>query len=504
MEVGNSVGGRDGRRTWFPLALGSALLLAAALLAAIWATQGAGWQAGPNVTVNPPTLLEANNSPSVVSNPRQPDNLALTHRVDRLAFSAQLHWSDDRGVSWKPTALPLPEGLDRPFAPDVAFGPDGTLYVTYVNLVGNGNVPDNLWLARSADGGRTLSAPVRVAGKLAFQARLAVGGDGTVFVTWLQAKNVGLLKLPELPNPIVVSSSSDGGRTFSEPVQVSDPERPRVAAATPAVDGDGRLVVLYEDFRNNRRDFEFLEGPPAEDPFALVVTWSTDGGRTFVPGVEVDDGLVPTRRFLVFLPEFPSLAVSPDGALLVAWADGRNGDEDVFLRRSDDGGATWAAPVRVNDNRRGDGTSQYLPRIGVARSGRVDVVFLDRRGDPQDVMTDAYVASSDDGGRTFTNVRVSSTSFDSRVGPFLGEAFPIDFGSRLGIVSADDGPLAAWTDTRFGTEGTGRQDIVAARASRSSSQPLRWIVVGALALLGATSGWLASRQRRAASGSAAP
>lgn len=444
--------------------------------------------------VNRGSLIDAHNSPSLARNPKRADDVVLTHRVDRIGFSAQLQWSDDGGREWRLTELPLPAGLDRPFAPDAAFAPDGTLYVSYVNLTGEGNVPDNLWVARSSDGGRTLSTPVRVGGRLSFQSRLAVGPDGTVYLTWLQAESVGLLKLTGSPNPIVVSRSTDGGRTFSAPAPISDPTRERVAAASPVVDADGRLLVLYEDFKDDRRDFEFLEGPPAEDPFALVLTVSEDGGRSFSPGVEVESGVVAGRRFMVFLPEFPSLATGPGRSVLVAWADARNGDEDVFVRRSTDGGRSWAAAVRVNDNQTGDGTSQYLPRVATSPSGRIDVLFLDRRHDPRNLMTEAFLAWSDDDGRTFHNERVSSTSFDSRSGPFIDATFPVDFGSRLGLVSDDQGALASWTDTRLAREDSGRQDIAVARVTHRSSTPGGWASVAVLALLAAACAWQAARR----------
>ncbi len=441
--------------------------------------------AGPDVFVNRPNPIDANNSPTVVRNPLLPTNLVLTHRVDRPAFSAIVHSSLDAGATWAAMALPLPEGLDRPFAPDAAFAPDGTLFVSYVNLEGPGNVPANLWVTSSKDGGRTFAEPVRVTGRLTFQVRMAIDDDNTVHLTWLQANEVALFRLVGGPNPIVTSRSTDGGRTFTDPLVVSDPERERVGAASPVIDAEGRLVVLYQDFKGDKRDFEFLEGPPWPDPFALVITRSGDGGKTFSRGLELESGLIPARRFLVFLPEFPSLAAGRDGSLYVAWADGRNGDEDVLLRRSDDGGRTWTGAVRVNDNRLRDGTSQYLPRVAISPDGRVDVLYLDRRGDrPNNVMTDAYLSISADGGKSFDSTRLSSRAFDSRVGPEIDPTLGVDFGSRLGLISTRDGVLAAWTDSRLGTQDTGRQDIAAASATITSAPPSPARMRAILGLLG--------------------
>jgi len=450
-----------------------------------------------NRLVNAAGAIDANNSPSLTRAPRTPERVVATYRVDRPGFSAALDWSADGGKTWKGTALPLPRGLDRPYAPDAAFGPDGTLYVTYVNLQGPGNVPDHLWMATSSDGGRTLSAPALVAGKLAFQARVAVDPEKTVHVTWLQGREVGLLALVGAPSPVVTSRSDDGGRSFSRPVPVSSPRRALVGAASPVIDADGRLVVLYEDFKDDRRDFENLEGPPWERPFGLVVTRPVGKGP-FAVGVELEKGVLPTRRFLAFLPEFPSLAAGRGDTLYVAWSDGRNGDEDVFLRRSDDDGRTWTSAKRVNDNPEADGTSQYLPRVAVAPDGRVDVLYLDRRRDRKNVMTDATLASSFDDGGSFRSTRLSSRSFDSRVGASASARLPVDFGSRLALSSTDGRSLAAWTDTRLGSADTGRQDVFSAvyEVAGSSGGVVRPVLTGGLSILALAFAALAARARR--------
>ena len=428
---------------------------------------GAGLRLSENDRVGPnrPTfeggLIDANNSPTVVGNPRRPGNLVVVHRVDRPRFSARLEHSTDSGGTWAQSDLPLPPGLDRPYAPDAAFGPDGSLYVVYANLEGPGNVPANLWMVTSPDGGRTLTGPFRVAGRLAFQPRVTVAPDGRVHVVWLQAGEVGQLRLGPPPNPVVTASSTDGGRSFSAPVEVSG-ARPRVGAAVPAVDGRGRLLVLYQDFGDDRRDFENIEGPPWDEPSTLVVTRSDDGGRTFGEDVIVDSEVSLASRFLPFSPEFPGLATGGGDDVFVTWSDSRHGDPDVFMRRSSDGGAKWSRPVKVNRNRISDGTAQYLPRVAVAPDGRVDVVFLDRSRDRRNVMTDVSLASSSDRGRSFDSVRVSSASFSSLVGPRAGPLLPVDLGNRLGL-SAREHSVAVWTDTRLGTTDTERQDIVVAR-----------------------------------------
>jgi len=448
---------------------------------------GFGTTVGTNVLVNEPQPIDANNSPSVVRNPRRPDNLVVVHRIDSPSFGALLEASFDGGHTWAPRALPLPAGADRPYAPDVAFGPDGTLYVLYANLEGLANAPANLWLTRSPDGGRTMAAPVRVAGRLGFQARLAVDHRGTIHLTWLQAREVGLFSLGPGPNPIVAVRSEDGGHTFSAPVPVSDPQRVRVGAASPVIDAAGRLRVLYEDFKSDRRDFENLEGPPADEPFALVVTRSDDGGRTFSPGVEAEPEVTATSRFVAFLPPFPSLAAGPAGLLYLAWADGRDGDADIWLRRSGDGGATWSPPVRVNDERPGDGTVQQLPRVAVASDGRVDVLFVDRGGDPQASRTIVILASSHDQGRSFGGRRLSARSFDARIGPGTPHGDP-DLGSRLGLDSQAGGTVAVWTDTRLGTRDTGRQDIAFTDVRRRPVWPIIvWPACAALTACGALS-----------------
>lgn len=441
-----------------------------------------------NLLVNREGIIDVSNSPTVAYNPARAGNVVVTYRKDRPGYDALISYSFNGGQSWEQSVLPVPQGISGctasqgapcPFAPDIAFAPDGTLYVVYVNLQGNGNRPDNLWIATSTDGGRTLSLPTKIAGGLTFQQRVTVDPKGPIYVTYLQATEVGFLRFADPPPRILTVRSDDGGKTFSAPVAVSDASRPRVLAPSPILDKDGQLVVMYQDMKGNRRDYEYQEGPAAELPVALVLTRSSDGGKTFSPGVEIEADMLLTRRFLPFLPEIPQLAISPAGKMYASWADGRDGDDDVWLRSSSDGGTTWTKAVKVNDNG-ADGTAQFLPKVAVGPGERVNVLFLDGRNDPQKKQNlDAYLATSTDGGKTFDNVRLSVQSFDDSIGPTFGELYGTDLGTRLGLTSGAGKLYATWVDTSAGSQATGRQDVNFAVVDLPSSGGAGPVLAGA-------------------------
>ncbi len=426
-----------------------------------------------------PGDISANNSPTLAQNPTRPGELAVVDRIDTPEFSCALRVSQDRGSHWSRVAVPIPPGEEpKCYAPDVTFAADGTLYMSYVTLRGNGNRPHAVWVARSVDGGRTLSAPHRVSGPLAFQVRLTADPrrPGRLYLTWLQPSDVGLYQFAGTDNRIDVARSDDGGRSWRKPVRASDPQRERVLAPSPAVGPDGTLYVLYLDVGRDSLDYAGAHrqsgGPPYAGRFALVLARSTDEGATWQESL-VDDRVVPTRRFIAFLPPFPSLAVDPrTGRVFAAFEDGSRSPSDVHVWSLARGARRWTGPVRVNDTPAHDGTSQYLPKIAVAPDGRLDVAYYDRRDDPANHFNDVSVQSSFDAGQTFTrHVTVTGRSFDSRIGAGSELGLP-DLGSRLGLVSDVSGVLAAWTDTRAGTIGSNKQDIAFAEAAVTRSRQL--------------------------------
>ena len=443
-----------------------------------------------------PADIAANNSPSLARNPRRAANVVVVNRVDTPSFSCAAHVSFDAGARWRPTRLPFPAGEEDPprcFAPDAAFGPDGRLFVSFVTLAGAGNVPHAGWVTTSTDGGRTFAVPTRATGPLAFQLRLATDPvrAGRVHLVWLQATATGTLAFPDGGNPIVSARSDDGGRSWSEPVRVSSAARERVVAPAVASGSDGNLFALYLDVRDDRLDYHGAHEGRGGEPFAgrwsLVLARSSDSGATWSETV-VDDQLSPTGRFVAFFPPSPSLAVDRErGRVYAAFHDGRGGDADVLAWASGDDGRSFGPAVRVNDTPAGDGTAQYLPRAAVAPDGRLDVVYYDRRADLAGRRNEVSLQSSGDGGRSFgPRLRISDRSFDAGIG-FGSERGMPDLGSRLALDSSDEAALAVWTDTRAGTEASNKQDLARARVrfDRRSAARAPLIALGLLGLLAA-------------------
>ncbi len=318
-----------------------------------------------------------------------------------------------------------------------------------------------LGVAQSVDGGRTFTEPVLVSGtdQANFQDKelIAVdntGGrfDGSVYMAWTEFSPDG--------THILFVRSTDGGKTFSAPIVLSDDIL--VQGATPAVGPDGEVYVVWLSLDSER---------------TLKIRRSDDGGVSFGPTVtaaqlartfDPQASNVCRRQALkggIRTLELPSVAIdrSPTsffrGTIYIAYQsdpDGSGPDiSDVFLVRSLDGGKTFSKPVRVNDDQ--THTDQFMPAVAVAADGTVGVFFYDRRLDQENLKIDVYFARSRNGGETFEpNIRVTDVSFD--VPPTFGQrTSSMNFDALRGICymgdynqMAADGKFfyLAWGDNR--------------------------------------------------------
>jgi hypothetical protein len=109
------------------------------------------------------------------------------------------------------------------------------------------------------------------------------------------------------------------------------------------------------------------------------------------------------------------------GNLYISWCDQKSGydNTDIWISSSTNDGITWGQPVRVNDDT--GNKHQFFNWMTIDQAtGIIYILFYDRRNYDNE-LTDVYLASSIDGGKTFLNERVSETPFFPLAETFMGD-----------------------------------------------------------------------------------
>jgi len=302
--------------------------------------------------------------------------------------------SEDGGTTWTRPRQVTDPARERVLAPSPAMGPDGELYVLFLDVgddrldyegahEGLGGAPYaggfELVLARSVDGGDTWAESV-VEDRLTPAERfiaflppfpsLAVDGRrGRIYASFHDAR-LGSAD-------VLVWSLRPGAADWSEPVRVNDtPPDDGTAQYLPrlAVAPDGRLDVVYydrRDDRDNRRNEVSLQS-------------STDGGATFSPSLPLSSRPFDSRigmgseRGLPDLGSRLGLVAGNDRALAV-WTDTRAGT-DASLKQ-DLARAVVAFPPEAPAREAAAGVLRYGGALlVVAGSGLALLAVRRRRG----------------------------------------------------------------------------------------------------------------------------
>jgi len=341
--------------------------------------------------------------------------------ADGGARALTLAVSTDGGGSWRNAVVPALTQLtggpwQRASDPWVAFGPDHRAYHLAIGF--DETRPDNeVVVSTSTDGGATWGEPVTVHRPpgVDFDDKEAMAVDNGVNSPFRGRVYVTWDQVGSADSqPAMVSFSADGGASFSPPVML-DPEP--VIGVTPVVTPDGTVHAVWTRF-----------GEQFQRTW-LYTARSTDGGVTWTDPVPIAETFAAGVRGMRTGDGLPSIAAdAKTGALYVVWQDSRfSPDVDqVTLSRSTDGGVTWMSPRRVSDGPLG--APNFTPAGAVDGSGRVGIVYYSLRNDPlRRTLVDEYFAFSRNGGLNFLPaVRLSKTSWNTSFaaisrGFFLGD-----------------------------------------------------------------------------------
>ena len=120
-----------------------------------------------------------------------------------------------------------------------------------------------------------------------------------------------------------------------------------------------------------------------------------------------------------------------------------NNGTDVMFARSTDGGSTFSAPHRINDDPINQNKWHIFGTLSVAPNGRIDVVWLDTRNAANNTDTQLFYSYSTDGGVTWAPNIAVSNSFNPQAG------FPQNqkIGDYITIVSDNTGGNVAYAAT---------------------------------------------------------
>jgi hypothetical protein len=116
---------------------------------------------------------------------------------------------------------------------------------------------------------------------------------------------------------------------------------------------------------------------------------------------------------------------------------------DVMFVRSSDGGLTFSAPHKVNDDPVNPNKWHWFGTFAVAPNGRLDAVWYDTRNAANNTDSQLFYSFSTDAGVTWSpNVAVSSA-----FNPFEGYPNQSKIGDYITVVSDDTGGNVAYSAT---------------------------------------------------------
>ncbi len=378
--------------------------------------------------------------PSIAVNPRDPQQVVAAYQDN-----AHIAYSLDAGRHWQLATGTASTRYRVSGDVSVVYDARGHAILCYMafdklgtfGYWGHNSSRNGLYVRRSLDGGKTwekddisvIHHPTEPG--VPWEDKPYIVADdshgpsaGNLYIGWTRWTLTGSL--------IMFTRSTDGGATWSQPIEIDDgPGLPRDDnGGLEGFDGAvGPRSTLYVVWNNGTH---------------VVFTDSHDGGRSFArPREIISTG--PPAFGVEAVPRangFAQIGIDPrSGRLFVTWSDYRYGEVDVFCSTSANRGRTWSPAVKVNADPAHDGTDHFFQWLAVDPStGDAYVLFYDRRGDPTNRSQIVALARSTDGGRSFQNYAWTETPFTDQMAG--RSAF---MGDYTGIAALDGRVYGVWT-----------------------------------------------------------
>lgn len=311
--------------------------------------------------------------------------------------------STDDGATWSPALMLNPTPATQ--GGGVQLATDGTTWIAIWNARGPGGADDSdVLVVRSTDGGVNWSAPTTLNSNPPLGAshdlepRIATDGVGTWIVVWDSDDTLGDTVGSDYD--ILFSRSTDAGVSWTAPAALNTNAGSDVGLdREPAIATDGATWLVVWSARDalggaigTDDDIVFARSMDAgvtwSAPAALNANAASDSGNDYSPQVATDGA----GTWVAVWTSTDSLG----GTI--------GTDEDILFARSVDGGATWSFPAPLNVNASSDGgANDDEAQIATDRHGTwVAVWYGATLGGPVVTDDDIRVARSVDGGASWS------------------------------------------------------------------------------------------------------
>lgn len=345
---------------------------------------------------------DAANEPSIAIDPTNPQRMLIGWRqFDTISSNfrqAGRAYTSNGGKTWTNPGVLTP-GV---FRSDPVMGSDYTGKFYYLSL------KDTFYcdIFVSTNGGVTFSGPIAAVGgdkQWMTIDNTGSSGKGFLYQAWSTAgNNYGGRQF---------SRSTNGGTTWINPIFITNSP----IWGTLAVGPNGELYVCGTADAGSST-YYFVRSSNAKNSgqtptWDLVRTVNLGGANLWAitpnPGglggqvwIRCDRSNGPRKGWIYML-----CTVNPSG----------NDPADCMFTRSTDGGNTWSAPKRINDDPTNTNAWQWFGTMDVAPTGRIDVVWNDSRG-LSSTQAKLYYSCSYDGGTTWTPNVAITPAFNTTIG----------------------------------------------------------------------------------------
>jgi len=296
------------------------------------------------------------------------------------------------------------------------------------SIAANGNIVHVVWYdnrdgnyeiyyKRSSDGGSSWGTDTRLTNNssLSYNSSVSVSGS-TVHIVWQDNRDGN--------HEIYFKRSTDEGLSWGTDTRLTNnssiSNNPVVSVA-----GSALHIAWYDNRDGN---------------YEIYYKRSTDNGVSWVADLRLTNDTSSSS----------TSSISVSGSLIhVVWQDFRDSDDEIYYKRSTDGGVSWGADTRLTNN---TGESLY-PAVSVSGSA-VNVVWRDDRDGNYEI----YYKRSTDGGVSWgTDIRLTNNSSLSSLPSVIvsGSAGHVvwhddrDGNYEIYYKRSSDGGVSWGTDTRL-------------------------------------------------------